>query len=202
MDAGSRIVQHRVHVGEDECGVVGGLICTTLERTVLDVMRHCAPATSLAFLDSAFRLGLDGETVAEKMSAMAGASGIAQARRVWVLADGRSESYGETLLRYFLGVARIEGFVPQLQVVTADGTKRLDLGHPELKVGLEFDGLGKYRGEFGIEPSAAVVAERARELALRESGWHIERFMAQDLVAPRASMNRVREAMQQQRRRV
>ncbi|WP_462418357.1 DUF559 domain-containing protein [Kytococcus sp. Marseille-QA3725] len=119
-----------------------------------------------------------------------GGRGIARLRQVVQLADGRTESPGETVTR--LQLLR-SGFAPVPQVLfrTRVGDKRVDFHLEAERVVVEFDGKQKYEG---IEGRDALVHEKAREDALRELGVGVLRVVWSDVSR--------RDAVEELRRRV
>jgi len=95
---------------------------------------------------------------------------VAQARRLIGLCDPRAESYGESWLRLRLHDA---GFsAPELQICLADDdgveVRRLDLGYPRQRYGLEYDGEEHHAG------LAAEARDRARRDEIeRRWGWTV-----------------------------
>ena len=116
------------------------------------------------------------------------------------LADGRSESIGESRARFLYwsqGLPR-----PEVQYVVKDRDGRLvgitDLAWPDLGLLFEFDGRVKYGRLLkpGQEPGDAVFAEKLREDALRRAtGFAVERLTWADLSRPSAMARRARERM-------
>ncbi|WP_157257368.1 MULTISPECIES: hypothetical protein [unclassified Oerskovia] len=170
-----------------------GIPVTSLERTVVDCARSLRPSSALVVADSALRLGADVRLLDQILDESAGKRGVIQARQVLQLADARSESPGETLVRWFALDAGLPPLVPQFCVKTWRGEFRLDLAWPELRVGLEFDGVVKYAGGMG-DPAGRLLAEKKREDALREAGWTILRVTWEDLKDPERLVGRLRAA--------
>lgn len=107
-----------------------------------------------------------------------------------------AESPPETMLRVQLANA---GFVvtPQLVVPVCGGREfRLDLGvaepsHPELVVGVEYDGEAKYQGH------STLLAEKHHEDAIREQGIPVVRVTSADLRDVGALAVRIRHISRQ-----
>ncbi len=176
---GCDVVAHTRALGSRDLCLVGGLVCTALERTVIDCCLMLNIRQSLILVDHACRLGADLARLRAQCAALAGRNGVVALRRAVALADPRSESAGESLTRELLH--RLKLPAPELQYVlrTPLGEHRLDFAWPELKVALEFDGRAKY---FDYRPTGDVVfAERRREKALMEQGWTIIRVEWKDL---------------------
>lgn len=174
--------------------VLDGIPVTSLERTVVDCARSLRAPSALVVADSALRLGADPRLLGQIVDESAGKRGVVQARRILTLADARSESPGETLLRWIALDAGLPSLTPQMVVGTWRGEFRLDLAWPHVRLGLEFDGAVKYDGSSG-DPVERLLAEKRREDALREAGWTILRVTWQDLSDPDRLAARLREAL-------
>lgn len=113
------------------------------------------------------------------------------------LADGRSESVGESRLRYLMWRQNLPAAVPQYEVRDNRGmlVGRLDFALPEYGVWLEFDGRGKYLDYLrpGETVADAVLREKRREDRVRElTGWRCLRITWSDLADPEALAARIR----------
>jgi len=117
------------------------------------------------------------------------------------LADGRTESVGETRSRYLFWSQHLPMPEPQYEVRTAAGhlLGTTDFAWPAYKLFAEFDGRVKYQrylreGETVID---AVLREKRREQAiLEETGWRMIRLVWADLYRPQATATRIRRLMQ------
>jgi hypothetical protein len=176
-----------------------GLPVTALERTVVDCARSLRGAEALVVADSALRAGADPAVMADVLSDAAGGRGVRQARRVVALADARSESPGESVVRWVVREAGLPAPEPAHAVVTSRGTYWVDLAWPELRVAVEFDGAVKYSGGDYGEPAQRLWREKLRQDALGEAGWVVVRLVWSDLTAPESVVRRVREALQRSR---
>ncbi|MEG3615853.1 hypothetical protein [Isoptericola haloaureus] len=174
---------------------VAGIPATSLERTVVDCARLLRPAQALVVTDSALRGGADPETLTTILGESVGKRGVPRAREVLALADARSESPGESILRWIAHDEGLPAPEPGLDVGTHRGTVWVDLAWPEWRVAVEFDGAVKYSGgEFG-DPSARVRQEKARQDALEEAGWVVLRVLWDELADPPALAARIRRAL-------
>jgi len=117
------------------------------------------------------------------------------------LADGRSESVGETRARYLVwsqGLPRPEVNFPILDEHGQE-VARVDLAWPELGLFLEFDGKVKYQRPLkeGESPSEVVVREKQREDMIRRlTGWSCIRIVWADLHTPARTAARIRAMFQ------
>ena len=175
----------RTVVSPCEVTSIDGMRATSLGRTVIDCMRQLGFPEALAVADSYLRA--TGKS-SDQLQAMVspprkGARGIRNAQVVARYADGRAESWGESVAR----AAMIElGFViPELQtsyvdpvsgmVYRADFSWELPDGQTVLG---EMDGLIKYIDESmtGGDTIGAFVRERQRESRLTIGGPRVVRF--------------------------
>lgn len=160
---------------------IGGIAVVSLERTVVDCARMLPTSSALVIADSALRLGADATVIADVLGESVGKRGVRRARDVLALADARSESPGESLLRHAAWSAGLPVPSPQLRVQTAIGDFRLDLGWADVGVGIEFDGAVKYSGgEYG-DPAERLWAEKRRHEALVDAGWWVVRVAWSEL---------------------
>ena len=165
------VVSHVDLLDPADVVAVDGLPVTSVERTALDAARTLAPHMALAVLDAmARRAMVDPEVLAVRIEEWRRRRGVAQARRLIALCDGRSESFGESWLRLRLIDAGFPGAEPQIWIFDENGVAlyRLDLGWPELKIGVEYDGL-----EFHETPE-----QRRHDIARRDElpdrfGWNV-----------------------------
>lgn len=97
---------------------------------------------------------------------------IRQARELIDLMEPRTESPGESWLRLRIVDA---GFPrPEAQIVIEHGGReiyRLDLGYPQLRIGLEYDGV-----QFHDSPSDRAHDESRRDDLQRRFGWEVHGF--------------------------
>jgi hypothetical protein len=145
-------------------------------------------------LDAALATGVtDAIELEHWMGRLRGHRNCRRARRALSLADGRSESPGESRLRVSLHALGYEGLEPQVVVRGGDGfTARVDLFDHEHQIALEFDGSVKYQG---VDGKSALMREKHREDELRSLGIGFARFTWADLDKPDllvAKMNRAR----------
>jgi hypothetical protein len=189
------IIRHHGGVLEADRATAHGLPVTGLARTLVDCASTLPEDRGLVVADSALRLGAAPDRVAEILSAGSGRRGIARARRVLALADGRSQSPGETLVRLHLHRSDIPTPDLQVRVGTRRGTFFLDLGWPSRRVALEFDGFVKYSGELGGTAPEVVFAEKQRQDAIEDEGWRVLRATWSDLREPALLATRVRRAL-------
>ena len=170
----------------------GGLPVTGLERTVLDCAMSLPVDRGLVIADSALHGGLDVRRLVDRLGRLSGHRGIRRARTVLALTDARAESPGETLVRFVVVQAGLPHPELQIEVNSAIGTFRIDLGWSQRKLGIEFDGFVKYSSPDGGTAAEAIFAEKRRQDALEEAGWKILRITWSDLAHPESLAERIR----------
>lgn len=159
---------------------VHGVRVTTPTRTALDLARYAPRFMGLAAVDTFCHRAL---TTPDELMACAqrfgGGRNIAIARQLVEWAEPLAESPGESWLRLRILDA---GFPrPQAQIRILDGegrlVYRLDLGYPELKIGLEYDGQ-----EFHDSREDQEHDDRRRMRLQREFGWDTYGFRRGDVL--------------------
>jgi hypothetical protein len=116
------------------------------------------------------------------------------------LADGRSESVGESRLRLIFGALGIP-VTPQFTITDGEGgpiIARTDFKVVGAPVLIEFDGLVKYKGQGGPQ---VLAREKRREDLVRDLDYEFARFIWVDLDRPPLIGHRVNTAMERARRR-
>lgn len=171
----SGVSRHHGIPGPDRRAVRHGLPVTDLATTVLDCIRTLPPLDGLVVLDAALRNGLDPDDVDVPLTALRGARGAARARAVLDAGDAGAESPGESATRWALLWQGFPRPTTQLPIRTRTGSYRGDLGWPEARVLLEYDGRVKYTDR------EVLVAEKRRHDAIVEAGWRVLRVTREDL---------------------
>lgn len=150
--------------------VMGGLLVTSPTRTALDLACMLSLRDGVATVDAFMREQRVTRPALESMLIrFRGRRGVIQARVVVALADGRSESHGESWTRVAM-VYDGELPMPELQWwIEVDGvpTYRLDMAYPKHKVAVEYDGH-----EFHTSPEQREH-DRRRRAWLEEHGWTV-----------------------------
>ena len=171
------VTRHFMAVPDDELTRRHGLPVTTLERTVVDCATSLDPLHGLVIADSALRHGADPARISQLVMARRGHRGIARARAVVGWADEGAESPGESATRFIVLRDGFPAPTTQIPVPTGLGTFWADLGWPEWRLLLEYDGRSKY-----AENSAdAFMREKRRHDAVVETGWRVVRVTKEDL---------------------
>ncbi|SFN29865.1 hypothetical protein [Actinomadura madurae] len=142
---------------------------TCLARTALDCARWLPRYEAVAALDQFLRRGVDPGELTAMARTLPGYRGNKRLRQIVRLGDRGAASPGESWTR----VAVVEaGFPPPKTQVQVMGPRGhwwyIDLGYPEYRVGLEYDGERHHTGR----EARAHDTERRRWLA-KEAGWDV-----------------------------
>jgi len=183
------IVVHCGAIADDEICLVQSIYCTTPARTAYDIGRQVSADASIISIDALMNATrctvFDVNRIARRYP---GARGIRHLRAALTLADPGAESPKETELRLLLVRDGLPRPVTQIRV----GRRRVDMGWPQWKVGVEYDGEqhwtdpATHAGD--IEPLEYLAAQ----------GWIIVRVSARQLRHDRAGViARVRRALPQ-----
>jgi len=167
---------HRATMAASDIDDWYGAPVTTPSRTIVDLGRHDRFDAIMA-LDAALREDVvtEGEIVAALEQAR-GWPGVAQARAVLALGDGRAESPLESVVRLRLHEDGFPPAEPQVWIPDPVAGKRyrVDLLMAAERLVIEADGRGKYTDD-------ALWEEKKREARLRELGFRVERVIWSDV---------------------
>ncbi len=186
---GSRLRRHQVRSGErelraDEIMELGGLQVTTPLRTALDIGRLARNTdVRLHGMDTMLSMGVftQAELLAE-VPRFKGYRGVVGLRALAPLADGGSQSFGESALRLRWHQAHLPW--PTTQHPVPGTPYILDIALPEETFGPEYDGE-----EFHSSPDQkAHDATRRREI--HRAGWTVEVFRKEHVFGPRQNAER------------
>ncbi|MGW4773621.1 type IV toxin-antitoxin system AbiEi family antitoxin domain-containing protein [Nocardia sp. NPDC004278] len=162
-----RLIVHRDRVDPAQLEPINGIVTTNAARTCVDLARALPRMDALATLDLALRQGLSRAELGVEIERQAGRRGCRQAAELIPLADCRAESPMESRTRLQCIDARLPHPVPQLEVQTQDGPRRIDLGWRQWQIGLEYDSATWHSGE------PAAVRDNPRHNSLTTQGWTI-----------------------------
>ena len=199
-DAG--VHHHEGEVREAELvTTAGGLAATCAARAVIEHGTLHSIESALVSADAALHMGrCSDQELAEQHASMEHWPGTLRTHLVVRLADGRSESPGETRSRYLCWRHGLPA--PELQFEVYDELGQLvgisDFAWPEHRLLGEFDGRMKYgRGLTpGQDPSEVVFNEKRREDRLREiTQWAMIRLIWSDLGLGAYTADRIRKLM-------
>lgn len=148
---------------------VHGVRVTTPLRTDLDLACRLHRRDALASLDGFMRIhGITPTDLRTELPRYRRRRGVVQLRRLIPLADGRAESPGESWTRMVMHDAGLPP--PELQIWVCDRGRpryRLDLGYPQHRVCVEYDGV-----EYHDSVAQRRTDARRREW-LRTQGWTV-----------------------------
>ncbi|WP_372728782.1 type IV toxin-antitoxin system AbiEi family antitoxin domain-containing protein [Nocardioides sp.] len=195
------VCQHVGHLVPDDLVRFGTVLITSPTRTALDASTVLGTEAALVVMDHFLHRGLTTrELLAERYASMTGWPFTLKTDLVLRLADGRSESPGETRTRYLCWRQSLPK--PELQYPITDEFGRVvavaDCAWPGHGAFLEFDGRVKYERLLrpGESPSEVVVREKRREERIRElTGWRCIRLMWSDLEHPARTAERIRRVL-------
>jgi hypothetical protein len=162
-----------------EVVLLGGILVTTPLRTACDLGRLQHRDRAFGGMDALARAG--GFTAAhlvEQCEQLKGRRGIVQLRQLAPWVDARSESPGESVLRLrWLDLSTLPPPTPQVSILVGGvEVYRVDLGVPELRFGMEYDGV-----EFHLDEQADVA--RRTDLD-RRFGWSVEGVGREQVFGP------------------
>jgi hypothetical protein len=172
------IVVHSGAVRDDEVCTTRGITCTTPARTAYDLGRNCAFTVGVIRVDAVLAAtGIDVEDIAVIARRNPGARHIRRLRRVLEIADGGAESPQETRLRLLLVRAGLPRPATQIPICDSFGriVRRIDLGWPQWKVGVEYDGAQHW-----TDP-AQHAGDIDRLEFFADLGWRMVRVSANHL---------------------
>ena len=161
----------------DDIEELDGLLVTSALRTACDLGRQRYREDSIAGLDSMLRLGLftRGELLSQ-VGRFRRQRWVTRLRELAPLADARSASPGESVLRLRWHDCGLPAPVPQLEV-RRDGVliAILDLGREDLRYAAEYDGA-----EWHTSPEQREH-DRSRRGEVEEQRWIVDAFTADDV---------------------
>lgn len=111
----------------------------------------------------------------------------------WIVthADAGCESAGESRLLYLLVRGRLQGLETQYPVSAANKWYFIDIAIPEHRIGIEFDGRGKYGSDVD-SVHRSIEAEERRQRLLEAQGWRIRRFRWEAFAHPEEVIAQIR----------
>ncbi|WP_125610808.1 hypothetical protein [Specibacter cremeus] len=201
--------------GDPDPWIMDGLLVTPPIETARDIAAHRRLGIALPVMDRLIRPQLlagvpnarlmSPPDVVPSIERLKHATHRARATRVLDLANGASESAGESLSR---AIMILNGFpLPRLQNAFFDSKGLIgysDFDWKEQQTVGEFDGHGKYKEDQFLNsrtPGEVVVREKRREDRLRALGLVVVRWEWEDLVHPERLVATLRRAGLDQRRR-
>ena len=192
------IVQHRGVVQDGDVVVRGGVPTMSATRTALELTTMLDVEHALVEIDFLLHHGhTTMNDLHRRYASMSCWPDTLSTNLVLRLADGRSESVGETRSRFLCWSQRLPAPIPNYVIRNDRGVEiaRVDLAWPGLGVFLEFDGRVKYERHRRTGESVAdcVIREKEREsLIVETTGWRCIRIVWADLARPGEVAARIR----------
>jgi len=195
------VTHHLAALRATDRTTVLGLSTTSDARTAIDVARCQSTAAALVVADHALGRSTTLDQLKQALYEASERPGARAAARVVALADGRSESVGETLGRLAFDAVDLAPDELQLPLRTDRGAVRADYAWTRCRLVGEFDGRIKYGRLLKPGESAqdVLVNERQRELAIERAGWLVVRFTWAEVFDHDLVRARLREAMARSR---
>jgi hypothetical protein len=192
------IVLHNDTLSTDEIEIVRGIPVTTAARTAFDHGRRYGRTLAVIRVDALLQAtALKLADIDPLIDRHRGARGIVQLREVVRLADAGAESPQETRTRLVLTDAGLRPRRTQIDVFNrfGDHVHRIDMGWPQWKVGVEYDGEQHW-----TNPTVRAK-DIDQQAELEAMGWRIVRVSAEMLrYRPHTIVERTRAALRAARR--
>lgn len=173
------LLRHEGVLPDDDVIEIGGILCTSLERTVYDLARTLTPEAGLAVADAALAsVGGDPRRFDDDAAELwlsrlrdrvgtPGVRGIRKARDLVAMADGRAQLPLESVTRYRLHQLGFQRPRLQVPVPAPDGGDFwLDIELEDANAFIECDGNAKYLDPqltHGRSAGEVVLDEKRRE---------------------------------------
>ena len=187
------IVLHHDTLSPDEIDVVRGIDVTTAARTAFDLGRRYGRTMAVIRVDALLQAtALELADIDTLIDRHRGARGIVQLREVVRLADAGAESPQETRTRLLLTGAGLRPRQTQIDVFNrfGDHVHRIDMGWPNWKVGVEYD------GEQHWSNPAIRAKDIDQQAELEALGWRTIRVSSEILrYRPYSVVERTRSAL-------
>lgn len=182
---------HRTPLDLVDVVVRDGLRLTTPIRATWDIATLEPADDAIPFIDAMIRKGLlTANELRTRVALSGGLWRVTRVRQTVDLVDGRSESPPESRIRVAVIRAGLPRPVPQFEV-RVDGRfiARVDLGWPNAKVAVEYD--GSHHADV-----LQMRRDRRRLNALVHAGWTVIHATAADLADPSTLLDQIRAALQ------
>jgi hypothetical protein len=190
--------QHRGQLLEGDVEERNGLQVISATRTALELTTLTDVEHALVEIDDLLHRELTTpEKLVSRYELMSHWPDTLKTGLVLRLMDGRSESVGETRIRYLCWFQRLPTPIPNYPIRDRYGRviHRVDLAWPQLGLFLEFDGKVKYQRFIreGESVTDVVLREKQREELICElTGWRCIRIIWADLYRPEQTAARIR----------
>jgi hypothetical protein len=182
--------------------VLDGLTVTIPLRTAWDIGRFATRDTAIGALDALLRLGVfSREAMVSGVERFARQRHVTQLRELAPLADPRSQSPGESVLRLrWVDLRHLPAPEPQVPILDNQGRALfyLDLGLPEIRFAAEYDG-----DEFHTTDADRAHDMERRRWIEQNRGWIIEPVRKHNVFGPTRDIERIlSEGVRRARRRL
>lgn len=165
----SRITPESVELPAEHVTQQLGVRVTTLPRTALDCARWLPRYEAVAALDQFLRRGVTADELTTMARDLPGYRGNKRLREIVRLSDRGAASPGESWIRVAVMKSGLPRPLTQVPVMGEGGRwLYVDLGYPEFRVGLEYDGERHHTGS-----EARAHDARRRTWLTKEMGWEI-----------------------------
>ena len=176
--------------GRDDLVTIEDLTVTSPIRTAWDIGRFASRDLAIGALDALLRMGDFGqEQLVAGVEQFRKQRGVVQLRELAPLADPRSQSTGESVLRLrWRDLPSLPAPEPQVPIHDARGNEiyYLDLGVRELRFAVEYDGEEFHSSAEDVEHDKV----RRRWIA-QNHGWIIEAVRKDNLFGPTRDVERI-----------
>jgi len=172
---------------ERDLTVVHGLRMTTPLRTALDLGRQRWPEPAITALDALHRLGaFTVEELVGEIGRLRGMRWVTTLRTVAPHTDGRSQSGGESVVRWRWLQLPVPPPQPQVEVRSQGRVAFVDVGNEDVRFGVEFQGVEWHIGEVN------EANDRVRLGWLdRDADWEIAPVWTPDVYGPGSRLDEV-----------
>ena len=191
------IVHHEAASDLGDLRTRQGLLVTSADRAAIEAGTHCTGEQAFTTFNQVLHARLcTPDELAHRFELMQHWPNTQRLHVPIRMADGRSESVGESRGMWLFRTHRLPAPVSQFEVRDAAGVLRgtSDWGWPGQGLLGEFDGRVKYGRLLrpGQDPGEVVFAEKRREDLLREiTGYRMVRLVWEDYRRPRSTAARV-----------
>jgi hypothetical protein len=169
---------------ERDLTVVDGVRMTTPLRTALDLGRQRWPEPALTALDALHRLGFfTVPELVEEVARFKRMRWVTTLRQVAPHTDGRSQSGGETVVRWRWLNLPVPPPEPQVAVRSDGRIAFIDVGNDDLRFGVEFQGVEWHTGD------TQEQHDLDRQSWLEQAGWTIQPVWTPDVYGRNAPLD-------------
>ena len=176
--------------GRDDLLMIEGLTATVPIRTAWDIGRLAPRDMAIGALDALLRMGdFSHEELLDGVERFRKQRGVVQLRALAPLADPRSQSTGESVLRLrWRDLPSLPPPEPQVPILDSRGNEiyYLDLGVPELRFAVEYDGEEFHSSEEDVEHDKV-----RRSWIEQNRGWIIKAVRKDNVFGPTRDVERI-----------